>query len=244
MSVCRSTRKGSARTRNTCTAANATQPNGVKMEAIKVLIVDDHSLVRDGLSRLLEEQDNITVVGQAGDGLEAVEAARELQPDIVLMDLRMPGMDGVEVMRRIRSENPHHKFIVLTAYDSDESILEAIEAGAMSYVLKDSPREELFHALRWVQNGKSIIDPSLTTRVLGRLTLLSHHAASNDVLSKREVEVLRVMATGATNQEIGDSLFITQGTARTHVANILRKLNVKDRTEAVAKSMQKGIIRL
>lgn len=214
------------------------------METIKVLIVDDHTLVRYGISCLLEEQEGFLVVGQAGNGFEAVQIAREMQPDIILIDLRMPGMDGVEAMRLIRGENPNLKFIVLTTYDSDESILEAIEAGASSYVLKASPREELFHALQSVQYGNSTIDPSLTNKVLGRLTRLSYHGGSNDLLSKREVEVLRLVATGASNKEVGASLLISSGTARTHVANILRKLNARDRTEAVAKAMQTGIIRL
>ena len=214
------------------------------MEAIKVLVVDDHSIVRYGIRCLLEEQNDFTVLGEAGNGLEAVESARELEPDIILMDLRMPQLDGLEAMRRIRDQNSDHKIIVLTTYESDDYIFEAIEAGAKGYILKDAPREELFRALRAVHRGECHIDPNVTTRVLNRLVKLSHQAAGNDVPSEREREVLRLMATGATNKEIAAALLISSGTARTHVANILKKLDSKDRTEAVTKAMQRGIISL
>ncbi len=214
------------------------------MEAIKILVADDHPIVRYGLRCLLEEQDDFRVLGEASNGLEAVERARELQPDIILMDIRMPELDGLEAMRRIRDENPGPKIIVLTTYDSDDYIFEAIEAGAKGYILKDAPREEVFRALRAVHHGESHMDSNVTTRLLNRLAQLSHQAAGNDVPSGREIEVLRLMATGATNKEIAAILFISSGTARSHVANILRKLGSKDRTEAVTKAIQRGIISL
>ena len=214
------------------------------MEPIKVLIVDDHTMVRYGLRCLLEERKDFTVLGEASNGLEAVERARELHPDIILMDIRMPEIDGLEAMRRIQEENPGLKIIVLTTYEADDYIFGALEAGAKGYLLKDAPREELFRALLSVQRGESHIDPNVTSRVLDRLALLSHHAAGTDIPSARELQVLRLMTTGATNKEIAATLSISGGTARTHVANILRKLEAKDRTEAVTKAVQRGIISL
>ena len=214
------------------------------MEAIKVLVVDDHTIVRYGLRCLIDEQEDFTVLGEASNGLEAIERSFELKPDIVLMDIRMPELGGLEAMRRIRDRNPDLKIIVLTIYESDDYIFEAIEAGAKGYILKDAPREELFRALRAVHHGESHIDPNVTTRVLNRLAQLSHQTAGHDMLSERELEVLRLMATGATNKEIAASLLISSGTARTHVAHILKKLDSKDRTEAVTKSIQRGIISL
>ena len=214
------------------------------MVAIKVLVVDDHTMVRYGLRCLLEEQKDFTVVGEASNGLEAVECARELQPDIILMDLRMPELDGLEAMRRIRDQNPGIKVIVLTTYESDDYIFESIDAGAKGYLLKDAPREELFGALRAVHRGESHIDANVTTRVLNRLAQLSHQVAGSDVPSERELEVLRLMAMGATNKEIAATLAISPGTARTHVAHLLKKLDSKDRTQAVTKALRKGIISL
>ena len=216
------------------------------METIRLLIADDHAVVRDGLMGILSRQRDFDVVGEAATGLEAVERARELQPDVVLMDIRMPGMDGVEAMRLIRDEDPQVEFIVLTTYDNDEYIFSAIEAGAKGYVLKDSPRERLFQALRAVYRGESFVDPSVSARVLNRLAQLSRKAtsANTGMLSHREVEVLRLMATGATNREIAAALSITEGTAKTHAAKIFQKLEVKDRTEAVTKAVQQGVIEL
>ena len=214
------------------------------MEPIRVLIVDDHTLVRDGLQGMLTTQKDFTVVGEAENGLEAIERARELQPDIVLMDLRMPELDGVEAMRRIRAEDPQIKVIVLTTYDSDEYVFQAIEAGAKGYLLKDASREELFQAVRATYRGQSPFHSGVIARVLQRFAQLSHHTAATDVISEREMEVLWLMARGATNKEIAASLSISEGTARTHVSNILQKLGTNHRTEAVTKALEKGIIKL
>lgn len=214
------------------------------MEPIRVLIVDDHTLVRDGLQGMLTTQQDFTVVGEAGNGLEAIEKARELQPDIILMDLRMPELDGVEAMRRIRAEAPQIKVIVLTTYDSDEYVFQAIEAGAKGYLLKDASREELFQAVRATSRGESPFHSSVTARVLRRFAQLSNHAAEADKLSPREMEVLRLIASGSTNKAIAASLSISEGTARTHVANIMQKLGTNNRTEAVTKALEKGIIKL
>ena len=222
------------------------------MENIRILIVDDHEVVRDGLSIMLSRQEDFEVVGEAKNGLEAVEKAKALRPDVVLMDLRMPIMDGVKAMRSIRADNTggwtnEVKFIVLTTYDTDEYIFDAIEAGAKGYLLKDASREDLFHAVRTVNRGESLIQPGLVSRVLNRLTQLSQHGARGAEyhnLSEREVEVLRLMARGSANKQIAAELSITESTVKTHVANIFHKLEVNHRTEAVTKAMSKGIIRL
>ena len=215
--------------------------------SIKVLIVDDHEMVRDGLSVMMEREEDFTVVGEAQNGLEAVEKTKALNPDVVLMDLRMPDMDGVEAMRQIRAVQDDVKFLVRTTYDSDEYIFDAIEAGAKGYLLKDTSREELFRAVRTVNRGESLIEPAVVSRLLDRLTELSHRAAhgpEHGALSEREVEVLQLMARGSANKQIASDLSITESTVKTHVANIFQKLEVSHRTEAVTKAISQGIIKL
>ena len=215
------------------------------MGTINALIVDDHAVVRDGLTVMLRREHDFVVVGEVANGLEAVGMARELKPDVILMDLRMPELDGVEAMRRIRSEDPGAKFIVLTTFDSDEYIFDAIEAGAKGYLLKDASREELFKAVRAVHSGESLIHPGVAARILERFAQLTRQAtADTEAPSGREVEVLRLMATGAPNKEIASSLSISESTVKTHVANIFQKLDARDRTEAVTKAVQRGIIKL
>ena len=217
------------------------------MEAIKILIVDDHTVVRDGLSTMLGRREDLVVVGDARNGREAVEKVRDLRPDVTLMDLRMPEVDGVEAMRRIREENPEAKFIVLTTFDTDEYIFDAIEAGAKGYLLKDASREDLFQAVRAVHRGESLIQPGVASRVLDRLAQLSRQSGESpgpDVLSYREVEVLQLMARGEANKTIAASLSISESTVKTHVANIFTKLEVNHRTEAVTRALQRGIIKL
>ena len=216
------------------------------MEAIKILIVDDHTVVRDGLSTMLRRRKDLVVVGEARNGREAVEKARELRPDVTLMDLRMPEVNGVEAMHHIREENPEAKFIVLTTYDTDEYIFDAIEAGAKGYLLKDASREEVFQAVLAVHRGESLIEPGVTSRVLDRLAQLSRQIGEPgpDVLSYREVEVLQLIAQGEANKTIAASLSIRESTVKTHVANIFTKLEVNHRTEAVTRALQRGIIKL
>ena len=214
------------------------------METIKVLIVDDHTVVRDGLAVILGRREDFAVVGEAKNGLEAIERARELQPDVILMDLRMPELDGVEAMRRIRAEDSVIKFLVLTTFDTDEYIFDAIEAGAKGYLLKDASREELFEAVRAVHRGESLIQPGVAAKVLDRFAQLSHQGAAPDALSEREAGVLRLMAQGAANKEIAASLSISESTVKTHVTNIFQKLEVTNRTEAVTKAMARGIIKV
>lgn len=217
------------------------------MESIRILIVDDHEVVRDGLSVMMERQEDFSVVGEAKNGLEAVEKAKQLRPDVVLMDLRMPELNGVEAMRQIRAEDDNINFIVLTTYDTDEYIFDAIEAGAKGYLLKDASREDLFKAVRTVNKGESLIEPGVVSRVLDRLTQLSRRGVQGSgypTLSEREVEVLQLMASGSANKQIAADLLISESTVKTHVANIFQKLEVNHRTEAVTKAMSQGIIKL
>ncbi len=217
------------------------------MDAIQILIVDDHEVVRDGLAVMLARQEDFSVVGEARNGLEAVEKALELRPDVVLMDLRMPELSGVDAMRRIKDEVADLKFLVLTTYDTDEYIFDAIEAGAKGYLLKDTSREELFQAVRAVHRGESLIEPGVASRLLDRLAQLSRQAtqtSSNDILSGRETEVLQLMAHGTANKAIASALSISESTVKTHVSNIFQKLEVSQRTEAVTKAMSMGIIKL
>jgi len=211
---------------------------------IRILITDDHPVVREGLSTMLSREPYIEVVGEAKNGKEAVARARELRPDVVLMDLRMPEMDGVEAMRLIKAEYSNIQFIVLTTYDSDEYIFKGIEAGARAYLLKDAPRDELFKAIRAVSRGESLIEPAVAGRVLDRLAELSQQVTMPEVLSDREVEVLNLIAHGSSNKIIADRLTIGQSTVKTHIQSIFHKLEVNDRTEAVTVAVKKGIIRL
>ena len=215
------------------------------MEQIRILIVDDHEVVRDGIVGNLVRQQDFAIVGQASNGLEAVQKAADLSPDIILMDLRMPELDGVEAMIRIKQDNPEVKFIVFTTYSDDDYLFAAIKAGAKGYLLKDAPREELFKAIRAVSRGESLIQPVFTTKVLDKLASeLSRKSTGADVLSDREIEVLDLMAKGVSNRDIADQLSITQSTVKTHVTSIFQKMNVTTRTEAVTTALKRGIIQL
>jgi DNA-binding NarL/FixJ family response regulator len=214
------------------------------VEAIKILIADDHPVVREGLNAMLSREADFKVVGEAKDGVEAVNKVKELIPDVVLMDLRMPEMDGVEAMRQIRPTNPEVKFIILTTYSDDDYIFSGIEAGARAYLLKDAPREELFKAIRMVYRGESLIQPVVASKLLDRFSELSRRTPSGEELSGRELEVLCLMAKGSANKEISAELKIAQSTVKTHITNIFQKLGVNDRTEAVTQAIKKGIIRL
>jgi DNA-binding NarL/FixJ family response regulator len=214
------------------------------VEAIKILIADDHPVVREGLNAMLSREADFKVVGEAKDGAEAINKVKELTPDVVLMDLRMPEMDGVEAMRQIRPTNPEVKFIILTTYSDDDYIFSGIEAGARAYLLKDAPREELFKAIRMVYRGESLIQPVVASKLLDRFSELSRRTPSGEELSGRELQVLCLMAKGSANKEISAELKIAQSTVKTHITNIFQKLGVNDRTEAVTQAIKKGIIRL
>jgi DNA-binding NarL/FixJ family response regulator len=211
---------------------------------IKILIVDDHPVVREGLTSMLSREENIQVVGTAEDGAVAIRKAAELRPDIILMDLRMPEVDGIEAMIEIKAKNPEIKFIVLTTYDNDEYIFKGIEAGARAYLLKDAPREELFRAIRAVYKGESLIEPAVAGKVLDRLAELSRQVQASEGLSEREMEVLTLMARGTSNKLIAATLNIGESTVKTHVQSIFSKLGVNARTEAVTEAVKRRIIRL
>lgn len=212
---------------------------------IRVLVVDDHPVVREGIAAMLARQPDLAVVGEAADGLGAVDRALELQPDVVLMDLQMPRLDGVEAIRRIRAQLPSTQVIVLTTYDTDELVFQGIQAGARGFLLKDAPREELFRAIAAVHRGESLLQPSVAAKLIDRVTQMGSVAApTEERLSEREMDVLRLMAKGQPNKEIAQALFISESTVKTHVASIFQKLGVRDRTEAVTQALQRGILRL
>lgn len=210
---------------------------------IKVLIADDHPIVREGLATVLSQEGDLEVVGQASNGIEAVSLATQLHPDVILMDLQMPGMDGVEAIEKIKERSPDIGIIVLTTYATDDYIFRAIEAGSRAYLLKDAPPAEVLKAIRSVHKGESLIEPKVASRLLDRFSELSRSPAA-ETISRREVEVLRLIAEGSQNKEIANSLSIGESTVKTHVIHILNKLGVKGRTEAVAEAVRRGIIKL
>lgn len=206
---------------------------------IRVLITDDHPVVLEGLAGMLSGQPDFDVIGMAGDGATAVFMHRELAPDVTLMDLRMPGLDGVGAIEAIKAQQPAAHILVLTTYDSDAEILRAIEAGATGYLLKDAPREELFRAIRAAAAGAPVLAPSVATRLMMRMV-----APAEDQLSAREIEVLQLVARGSSNKEIGKTLHISTATVKTHLIHIYNKLGVSDRTAAVTTALERGIITL
>jgi DNA-binding NarL/FixJ family response regulator len=194
---------------------------------------------------MIKREPDFKVVGEATNGIEAVSKTKELKPDIVLMDLRMPELDGVEAIRQISVTVPATKFIILTTYSDDEFIFKGIEVGARAYLLKDAPREDLFKAIRAVNQGESLIQPVVASKVLNRFAELSRQAqVPVEILSEREIEVLTLMAKGDANKEIAAKLHITDSTVKTHISSIFQKLNAKDRTEAVMQAVRKGIIKI
>ncbi|MDP6226763.1 MAG: response regulator transcription factor [Dehalococcoidia bacterium] len=212
---------------------------------IRILIADDHPIVRQGLAAVLDQEADLEVVAQAANGREAVAKAFELLPDVILMDLQMPEMDGVAAIIEIKNAALETGIIILTTYDTDDYIFRGIEAGARGYLLKDSPPEEVLKAIRAVYQGESLIQPRVASRLLDRLSQLSRNAApSEGSLSAREVEVLQIMATGAANKEIASRLNIGQSTVKTHIVRIFNKPGVSGRTEAVAEGAKRKIIEL
>ena len=215
-------------------------------ELIRTVIADDQTLVRDGLRLILEAQDDVEVVGEASDGHQAVRLARELEPDVVLMDIRMPALDGVEATRRVARDAPATRVLVLTTFDVDEYVYEALKAGASGFLLKDSPRAELLHALRTVARGSELLDPAITRRLIEDVVrrparsggLPSQLAA----LTPREIDVLRCLARGRSNAEIASELFVSEATVKTHVANVLAKLGLRDRVQAVVLAYECGLV--
>jgi DNA-binding NarL/FixJ family response regulator len=210
---------------------------------IRVLICDDQAIIRDGLEMLLKLERAIEVVGKAQDGAEAVELAGKLLPDLALMDLKMPGVNGVEATRQIRARFPQVKVLVLTTYDDDEWVFDAVRAGASGYLLKDTPREKVVEAIRGTAEGKSFVDPAVTGRLLEQVTGQQPPPGSRrlDELTEREVDVLRLIARGLSNAEIAAHLYLSDGTVRNHVSAILSKLNLPDRTNAAILAIQSGL---
>ncbi len=210
---------------------------------MKVLICDDQAIVRDGLELLLNLERDIEVVGLARDGAEALELVSQHEPDLVLMDLKMPGMNGIEATRQIRIHHPEIHVLVLTTYDDDEWIFDAIRAGAAGYILKDTPREEVIQAVRGTVAGKSYVDPAVAGKLLGHVANRQTQPASTltDKLTEREVDVLRLLARGLTNADIAAKLYLSEGTVRNHVSAIYTKLDVADRTQAAILALRHGL---
>ena len=213
--------------------------DAVPPAVLRIVIADDHPVVRDGLRGMLDGQPDFRVVAEAADGAVAVDAVLRLNPDVVLMDLRMPRLDGVQAITRITAARPAVRVLVLTTYDTDHDIVRAVEAGAAGVLLKDAPRDELFHAVRAVARGQSVLAPALTARLLDRL-----RPSSTGTPTERELEVLTLVARGQTNRAIGRHLSISEATVKTHLVHLFTKLEVTDRTGAVTAALERGLITL
>lgn len=213
------------------------------MEKIKVLVADDHLLVREGICKLLELDEKIQVIGEAVDGEDAVNQARKLKPDLILMDLNMPKLTGIQASEQIKTLFPQIKIIILTIHDDEEYIYEVLKAGAEGYLQKDVSAEELRSALQMVFNGETLFPASVINRVMGRDRAKPEETIEN-ILTDREIEVLEMMAKGNNNRVIGEKLFISEKTVKNHVSSILKKLEVNDRTQAVIYAIKKGWVDL
>jgi DNA-binding NarL/FixJ family response regulator len=209
---------------------------------IRVLVADDQSMVRAGFRMLLANEEEIDVVAEAGNGLEAVEKATRFQPNVILMDIRMPELDGLEATRRILASDPAARVLILTTFDLDEYIYEALRAGASGFVLKDDPPEQLLAAIRTVAAGDALLSPAVTTKVIKQFTHVPRPSPPKelDELSARELDVLRLIG-GLSNAEIGQELYISETTVKTHVTHIFQKLNLRDRVQAVVLAYQAGL---
>jgi two-component system NarL family response regulator len=203
-------------------------------KAIRVLVADDHTVVRDGLVAIIQQEKDLDVVAETGDGRKAVELWKKHKPDVTLMDLRMPELDGVNAIYEIRAADPNARIIILTTFDGDEDIYRGMRAGAKSYLLKDVRREELFQCIRDVHAGRTFVPPAIACKLAERLTV--------EALTPRELEVLRLVADGKPNKLIGADLAITEVTVKSHVQSVFRKLNVLSRTEAIAVANRRGLL--
>lgn len=216
-------------------------------QSINVLIVDDQRLMRDGLRTLLELEDDLTIVGEAENGQAAVERAAQLSPDVVLMDVRMPVMDGVEATRRLQTIAPQVKVIILTTFDEDEFVFEGLRAGAVGYLLKAVSSDELAQAIRTVNAGNGLIDPSVTRKVVAEFARLAPNTPNRnqeliEPLAEREIEILRLIAQGLSNREIADRIFLAEGTVKNYVTSLLGKIGVRDRTQAALRGRELGLL--
>jgi DNA-binding NarL/FixJ family response regulator len=215
---------------------------------VRVLIVEDQALVRQGLRTLLELEEGLEVVGEAADGVEALGLAPDLHPDVALVDLRMPRMDGIELIERLSGELPAVRCLILTTFDDDHYVFEGLRAGAKGYLLKDTPSEDLAVAIKKVDRGEAVLGGEITAKVIEELQRLSkapgeHHPGAES-LSEREMEVLGLVADGLSNREIAKRLYITEGTVKNHISNVLRKLGFRDRTQAALYAVEHGWIEL
>jgi NarL family two-component system response regulator LiaR len=212
--------------------------------SIRVLVADDHAIVRKGIRALLATEPDIEVVGEAENGREAVTEVERLQPDVILMDLVMPEVDGIEAIRRITARQPEAHILVLTSFAADDKVFPAIKAGALGYLLKDSGPEDLVQAIHQIYRGQSSLHPTIARKLLQELSRPSERPPTPDPLTEREVEVLRLVARGQSNQEIADQLVISEATVRTHVSNILGKLHLASRTQAALYALREGLASL
>ncbi|SDN47908.1 response regulator [Allokutzneria albata] len=217
------------------------------MSPVRVLLVDDQALFREALATLLATHDAIEVVGEAGDGGEALRLVAELGPDVVLMDLRMPVLDGVAATRRLRVEHPHVQVIALTTFDDDEDVFSALRAGALGYLLKDVSSARLVEAVHAAARGESVLQPSVAAKVVARFAQLPDAETPRPQplvvpLSERELEVLRLLADGHSNREIATALYLAEGTVKNHVTNVLAKLGARDRTQAALRARALGLL--
>ena len=210
---------------------------------MKILLCDDQAVIRDGLEMLLTLEKDFQVVGTAQDGSEAVELAAQKQPDLILMDLNVPGVNGIQPTRQIRAKFPHMKILVPTTYDDDEWVFDAIRAGASGYLLKDTPRQKIIEAIRGTMEGKSFVDPAIAGKLMNQVASNQKQPTSLlvDKLTERELDVLRLIAKGFNNSDVAGQLHLSEGTVRNHVSAILEKLGVSDRTQAAVIAIQHGL---
>lgn len=212
------------------------------MEKITVMLIDDHRVVRQGLRDFLELQGDIEIVGEASSGEEGAQLARDLLPDVVLMDLVMPGIDGVETTRRVKAVSPSSKVIVLTSFADDDKVFPAIKAGAISYLLKDISPEDLAHAIRAAQRNEAVLHPEVAAKLMQEFSAPKSNEAPVEQLTPREMDVLRLVAKGMSNKEIADKLIISEKTTKTHLSNILSKLHLADRTQVAIYALRKRLV--
>jgi two-component system NarL family response regulator len=223
---------GNRRTSDALAGVETKRPTGKR---IRVLIADDHAVVRRGLAAIINLEDDVQVVGEVGDGIEAVASWRQLRPDVTLMDLRMPGMEGVEAIDRIRKEDPSAAIIVLTTFDHDEDIYAGLRAGAKAYLLKDVQPEELFRCIRAVHAGEAYLQPKLAAKLAQRV--------QDEPLTEREAQILKLLAEGKSNRAIASSLSISESTVKSHLKTLFVKLDVTSRAEAIALAAKRGLVK-